>query len=159
MCRAPMQLVTPRVVMMAVRMLMMSWMMNFHVSLFIIWKIKINKFKIDLRSTPFTTRPFVSELPMALAAPGVELLSTPVTTRPFSSQLEWRSLLQEFIIKLRASHSPPLWGEGQGWGKQGVMQILFVMDDACWVFTPPQPLPSEGRGMLAPLLAAPGVHN
>ncbi len=35
MCRAPMQLVTPRVVMMAVRMLMMSWMMNFHVSLFI----------------------------------------------------------------------------------------------------------------------------
>ena len=38
------------------------------------------------------------------------------------------------------------------------MQILFVMDDACWVFTPPQPLPSEGRGMLAPLLAAPGVE-
>ena len=36
MCSAPMQLVTPRVVMMAVRMLMMSWMMNFHVSLFII---------------------------------------------------------------------------------------------------------------------------
>ncbi len=35
MCSAPMQLVTPRVVMMAVRMLMMSWMMNFHVSLFI----------------------------------------------------------------------------------------------------------------------------
>ena len=34
MCSAPMQLVTPRVVMMAVRMLMMSWMMNFHVSLF-----------------------------------------------------------------------------------------------------------------------------
>ena len=31
-----MQLVTPRVVMMAVRMLMMSWMMNFHVSLFIV---------------------------------------------------------------------------------------------------------------------------
>ena len=36
MCRAPMQLVTPRVVMMAVRMLMMSWMMNFHVSLVIV---------------------------------------------------------------------------------------------------------------------------
>ena len=36
MCRAPMQLVTPRVVIMAVRMLMMSWMMNFHVSLFIV---------------------------------------------------------------------------------------------------------------------------
>ena len=36
MCRAPMQLVTPRVVMMAVRMLMMSWMMNFQVSLFIV---------------------------------------------------------------------------------------------------------------------------
>ncbi len=35
MCSAPMQLVTPRVVMMAVRMLMMSWMMNFQVSLFI----------------------------------------------------------------------------------------------------------------------------
>ena len=33
---APMQLVTPRVVMMAVRMLMMSWMMNFQVSLFIV---------------------------------------------------------------------------------------------------------------------------
>ena len=36
MCRAPIQLVTPRVVMMAVRMLMMSWMMNFHVSLLIV---------------------------------------------------------------------------------------------------------------------------
>ena len=35
MCSAPMQLVTPRVVMMAVRMLMMSWMMNFQVSLLI----------------------------------------------------------------------------------------------------------------------------
>ena len=34
MCSAPMQLVTPRVVMMAVRMLMMSWMINFQVSLF-----------------------------------------------------------------------------------------------------------------------------
>ena len=42
-----MQLVTPRVVMMAVRMLMMSWMMNFQDSLFIIMKFKINKFKIQ----------------------------------------------------------------------------------------------------------------
>ena len=32
--RAPMQLVTPSVVMMAVRMLMISWMINFQVSLF-----------------------------------------------------------------------------------------------------------------------------
>ena len=36
-----MQLVTPSVVMMAVRMLMISWMINFQVSLFMGFKFKI----------------------------------------------------------------------------------------------------------------------
>ena len=47
---APMQLVTPSVVMMAVRMLMISWMINFQVSLFMGSKSKLvnSKFKTEI---------------------------------------------------------------------------------------------------------------
>ena len=41
-----------------------------------------------------------------------------------------------------------LW-EGQGWGRQGEKLIVIVMNG--WVFTPPLPLPSEGRGMAGAL--------
>ena len=46
---------------------------GFFVSLKIkVQKVQGSKFKVDLRSSSVTTRPFVSKLPMALAAPDVQ---------------------------------------------------------------------------------------